>query len=209
MVNITIDNTRTTQFRSVSASTLTKSTLPLATFSFSNPSQAQTTGSIFAYRPSIADMFWISFESLVPGNLPGYGFGVEGCPELTPDCFSSGQEVAIVCYNFAKRFPWRWPWTWTDIWVEPDSFYYHWFKLYLPITYDECDFISSGPLYVIYYDKFKVNILHMYLKSWLLLRVTHCHVAIYCINNFRCVIKCLNLQYVSYSYNNSTVAEKY
>ena len=36
-----------------------------------------------------------SFEAT---NLPVYGFGVEGCPELTPECFPSGQEVAIVCY---------------------------------------------------------------------------------------------------------------
>ena len=114
---------------SLHLATLTESTSPLATFSVSNPSQTQTSGSIFTYRPSYADKFWASFESFVPGNLPVYVFGEEGCPELTPDC----QEVAIVCYNFAKRSLWRWPWTWTDIWVEPDSFYYQWhrFKLYL------------------------------------------------------------------------------
>ena len=43
-----IDDTRTAQLRSVSASTLTESTSPLATFSVSHPSQAQTSGSIFA-----------------------------------------------------------------------------------------------------------------------------------------------------------------
>jgi hypothetical protein len=42
--------------------------------------------------------FEANFERFVPGNLPVYGFGVEGCPEWTPDCFPSGQEVAIVCY---------------------------------------------------------------------------------------------------------------
>ena len=143
MVSITIDDTRNAQLRSISTSTLTESTSPLATFSISDPSQAQTSGHIFAYRPSYAGnhgsnigvlLFGLraifpciramahpkpmcnifthnngrfhsgrpfteaSFERFVPGNLPVYGFGVEGCPEFTPDCFPSGQEVAIVCY---------------------------------------------------------------------------------------------------------------
>ena len=143
MVSITVDGTRTAQLRSISGSTLTESSPALASFSISDPSQPQTSGSTFAYRPSYADnhgsnigvlLFGLravfpcigatanpkpicsifthnnggfhggrpfieaSFESFVPGNLPVYGFGVEGCPELTPDCFPSGQEVAVVCY---------------------------------------------------------------------------------------------------------------
>ena len=39
-----------------------------------------------------------SFKRFVPGNSPVYGFGVDGCPELTPECFPSNQEVAIACY---------------------------------------------------------------------------------------------------------------
>ena len=39
-----------------------------------------------------------SFKRFAPSNLPVYGFGVEGCPELTPECFPSNQEVAIACY---------------------------------------------------------------------------------------------------------------
>ena len=39
-----------------------------------------------------------SFDRFQATNLPVYGFGVESCPELTPDCFPSGQEVTIVCY---------------------------------------------------------------------------------------------------------------
>ena len=141
MVGITIDDTRTAQLRSISASM--NPTSVLATFSLSEPSQPQTIGIIFAYRPSFADnhgsyigvfLFGLravfpciegvanfnpicsiftynnggfhsgqpfveaSFKRFVPGNLPVYGFGVEGCPELTPECFPSNQEVAIACY---------------------------------------------------------------------------------------------------------------
>ena len=39
-----------------------------------------------------------SFKKFVPGNLPVYGFEGEDCPELTPECFPSGQEVTIACY---------------------------------------------------------------------------------------------------------------
>ena len=143
MVSITIDDSRTAQLRSISAATLIESRSPLATFSISDASQPQTSGRIFAYRPSFADshgsnvgvlLFGLrtvfpcigatanpkpicsifthnnggfhggqpfveaSFRRFLPGNLPVYGFGVEGCPELTPECFPSGQEVAIVCY---------------------------------------------------------------------------------------------------------------
>ena len=137
MVSITVDDTRMAQLRSISGSTLTESTPALSSFSISDPSQPQTSGRTFAYRPSYADnhgsntgvlLFGLravfpcigatvtanpkpicsifthnnggfhggrpfieaSFDSFVPGNLPVYGFGVEGCPELTPDCFPLG-----------------------------------------------------------------------------------------------------------------------
>ena len=62
MVSITIDDTRTAQLRRISASTLTENTSPLATFSISDPSQTQTSGSIFAYRPSYADINYVNAQ---------------------------------------------------------------------------------------------------------------------------------------------------
>ena len=142
-MSITIDDTRTAQLRSISASTLTENTSPLATFSIADPSQPRTSGCVFAYRPNYANnhasnigvlLFGLravfpcigatanpkhmcsvfthnnggfhsgrpfieaSFERFEATNLPIYGFGVEGYPDLTPECFPSGQEVAIACY---------------------------------------------------------------------------------------------------------------
>ena len=112
MVSITTDDTKTAQLRSISASTLTESTSPsLTTFSVSDPSQAQTSGSTFAYWQTWADKHRSNIGVLLFGLLavfPCIGAAANPMP------------IILLCSNFTDTQQWwisRWPaFHWSKFW---------------------------------------------------------------------------------------------